>query len=122
MNRIVLTAALALSLAGATAALAQDTAKQKPDKSAPTADNSKNNKPDREIAADIRKAIVDDKNLSTEAHNAKVVVQHGKVTLRGNVASEDEKKSVEQKATDVAGAGNVTNRLMVKASRVKKSS
>ena len=53
MNRIVLTAALAASLVcGATATLsaAQDAQAKKGDKSAPTADNSKNNKPDRELA------------------------------------------------------------------------
>ena len=62
----------------------------------------------------IRKAIVDDKSLSTYAHNVKIVSQHGKVTLKGPVRSAEEKKTVEDKATEVAGAGNVTNQMTVK--------
>ena len=40
------------------------------------------------------------------AHNVKIVAKNGKVTLRGPVASEDEKRAIEQKATEVAGTGN----------------
>ncbi|MBZ5619802.1 MAG: BON domain-containing protein [Acidobacteriia bacterium] len=69
---------------------------------------------------EIRKAVVDDKALSKDAHNVKIVAQDGKVTLKGSVDSAEEKQSVEQKATEVAGAGNVTNELTVKT--VKKTS
>jgi len=65
---------------------------------------------------------MDDKSLSTYAHNVKVIAQNGKVTLKGPVRSEEEKKSVEQKATEAAGAGNVTNEITVKAARAKKNS
>jgi len=57
---------------------------------------------------------MDDKSLSTYAHNVKIISQHGKVTLKGPVRSDEEKKSIEDKATEVAGAGNVTNQLTVK--------
>ncbi len=87
---------------------------------APTADQAKNNVSDRDLMQQIRKAVVDDKSLSTSAHNVKIIAKNGKVTLRGAVASEDEKKTIGQKATEVAGAGNVTNDLTVKAARVKK--
>jgi len=87
----------------------------------PTADNAKNNTSDRDLMQQIRKGIVDDKSLSTAAHNVKVIAQHGKVTLRGNVSSEDEKQTVEKIANGVAGAGNVTNDLTVKAAREKKT-
>ena len=49
---------------------------------------------------------MDDKSLSTYAHNVKIVSKQGKVTLKGPVRSEDEKKTVAAKATEVAGAGN----------------
>src|SRR5262245_58571372 len=73
----------------------------------PTADQQKNNKPDRETAREIRKAIQTDKSLSTHAHNVKVIVQNGTVTLRGPVRSEEEKKTVEEKAAAVVGESNV---------------
>jgi hyperosmotically inducible periplasmic protein len=78
-----------------------------------TADNQKNNKSDRELTREIRKAITADKSLSTYAHNVKVVSQSGTVTLRGPVRSDDEKRTIEQKAADVAGASNVKNELTV---------
>src|SRR6266568_4446635 len=89
------------------------TNKQDRDTNTPTADKQKNNKPDRETAKEIRKAIVDDKSLSTYAHNVKVIVQHGTVTLKGPVRSEEEKKAVEEKAAAVAGASNVKNELTI---------
>jgi hyperosmotically inducible protein len=82
----------------------------------PTADQAKNNKSDLKLEKQIRRAIVKDKQLSTYAHNVKIVAQDGKVTLRGPVKSDAEKTSVEQKATEIAGAGNVTNELTVKES------
>src|SRR5579862_792530 len=82
--------------------------------SAPTADQAKNNRSDRELMREIRKSIVSDKSLSSYAHNIKVIAEHGKVTLKGPVRSDDESKTVEAKATEVAGAGNVTNQISVK--------
>jgi osmotically-inducible protein OsmY len=89
------------------------------DKTEPTADRAKDNTNDREIMQKIRKSIVDDKTLSTYAHNVKVISQHGKVTLKGPVRSEEEKASVEQKAAEVAGAGNVTNQVTIKPEKAK---
>src|ERR1700730_1359924 len=94
-------------------------------KTAPTADQAKNTTDDREIMQKIRKAVVDDSSLSTYAHNVKIISQHGKVTLKGPVRSDDERKSIEAKAVEVAGSGNVTNQLSVKGdkpSRKKKTS
>jgi hyperosmotically inducible protein len=93
--------------------------------SEPTADQAKENTSDREIMRKIRSAIVSDKSLSTYAHNVKIIAQPGKVTLKGPVHSDDERKSIEAKALEVAGSGNVTNQLSVKGdkpSRKKKSS
>src|SRR4051794_7729588 len=86
-------------------------------KSQPTADQAKENVPDRELMRRIRKAVVDDKSLSTYAHNVKIIATHGKVTLKGPVNSEEESKTIEAKAKEVAGAENVTNQISVKADK-----
>lgn len=62
----------------------------------------------------IRRDVVKDKSLSTYGHNIKIISQHGKVTLKGPVHSEDEKSTIDQYARQVAGAGNVTDELTVK--------
>ena len=61
----------------------------------------------------IRKAVMDDSGLSTNAHNVKIVVENGKVTLVGPVASVDEKAKIGKYAADVVGDANVTNQLEV---------
>jgi hyperosmotically inducible protein len=78
-----------------------------------TADQQKENASDREIAQKIRRALMADKTLSTYAHNVKIVAQNGQVTLKGPVRTDDEKKSVEAKATEVAGTGRVTNEITI---------
>jgi hyperosmotically inducible protein len=80
----------------------------------PTADQQKENRPDRDITRDIRRSIMQDKSLSTYAHNVKIVSQNGTVTLRGPVRSEDEKAAVEAKAAGIAGRDKVTSQLEVK--------
>ena len=82
-------------------------------KGAATADQQKENAGDREITQQIRRALMDDKSLSTYAHNVKVIAQDGQVTLKGPVRSEDEKKTIEAKATEVAGVGRVINQLSI---------
>jgi len=77
----------------------------------PTADRQKDNRSDRELTQQVRKAIVKDKSLSTYAHNVKVITQNGMVTLKGPVRSEEEKKAIEAKAAEVAGQDKVTNQL-----------
>jgi osmotically-inducible protein OsmY len=84
------------------------------DKAAPTADQQKDNRSDREITQQIRQSLVKDKSLSTYGHNVKVITQNGQVTLRGPVRSDDEKKAIEAKATEVAGENKVTSELNIK--------
>lgn len=90
-------------------------------KAEPTADQAKNNTADREVMQKIRRAVVEDKSLSTYAHNVKIIAQDGKVTLKGPVRSEDEKQAIEQKAKDVAGADNVVNEITIKPGKTDKS-
>ncbi|MGP0071286.1 MAG: BON domain-containing protein [Bryobacteraceae bacterium] len=73
----------------------------------------KMSKADRQLTAKIRKAVVSDKDLSVEAHNIHISAQDGAVTLTGSVKSDDEKKAIEDKATEIAGAGKVTDELSV---------
>jgi hyperosmotically inducible periplasmic protein len=78
-----------------------------------TADQQKANRSDRDITQQIRKSIASDRSLSTYGHNVKVITQNGMVTLKGPVRSEEEKKAVEDKAAEVAGAEKVTNEIDV---------
>lgn len=82
-------------------------------KDAVTADQQKENASDRDLTRSIRRAITQDKALSSYAHNVKVVTQAGQVTLKGPVRTEEEMHVVEAKATEVAGAGHVTNQMSV---------
>ena len=83
-------------------------------KNEPTADQQKDNRSDRDITQQIRQSIMKDKSLSTYAHNVKIIAQNGMVTLKGPVRSEEEKRVVETKANEVAGANKVTSQLEVK--------
>lgn len=111
----------AASLAIAPASFAQDDA-AKPKKADntrqnkehdTTADQAKNNKTDRVLAQQIRKAIMKDKSLSTYAHNVKIIAMNGGVTVKGPVRTEEERAAIMAKAKEVAGATNVTDELTV---------
>src|SRR6202171_2984083 len=82
-------------------------------KGAVTADQQKENASDRDITQKIRQSLMKDKALSSYAHNVKVIAQDGQVTLKGPVRSDDERQAVEAKATEVAGAGHVTDQMSV---------
>lgn len=78
-----------------------------------TADDQSNAKVDVEITQNIRKAVVADDSLSTNAKNVKIITQGGIVTLRGPVKNESERASVAAKAKSVAGVARVNNQLEV---------
>ena len=83
----------------------------------PTADQQKENRSDRDLTQQIRRAIVKDKSLSTYAHNVKIIAQNGVVILKGPVRSDDEKRAIEAKAAEIAGQDKVTSQLDVKAKK-----
>ncbi len=85
----------------------------------PTADQAKNNLNDREVMQKIRKSVMDDKSLSTYAHNVKIISENGMVTLKGPVRSDQEKREVEQKAAEVAGAAKVKSEITVQPPKQK---
>src|SRR5258706_7038085 len=81
----------------------------------PTADQQKENRADLDTTKTIRRSIVDDKSLSTYAHNVKIITQNGTVTLKGPVRSEDEKKAIVAKATSVVGSPDkVVDQMTIK--------
>jgi len=79
-----------------------------------TADDQTNVKTDRDTTAQIRKSIMADKDLSTYAHNVKIITRNGTVTLKGPVKSDDEKQKVISYASNVVAADKVTDQLTVK--------
>ena len=83
-----------------------------PDTIKPT--DQPNNSVDIKLAAAVRQAIVNDKALSTTAHNVKLIASNGVVTLRGPVNSQGEKEKVGQCAAGVTGVSKVDNELDVK--------
>ena len=89
-------------------------------KDAVTADQQKENSSDRDLTRKIRQSLLKDKTLSSYAHNVKVIAQGGQVTLKGPVRSDDERRIVEAKATEVAGAGHVANEMSVAPARSKR--
>jgi len=112
---LLLSAPASYLRAGGQATAPDDTrANQEPGK---TADQQKENASDRELARQIRKALVSDKSLSTYAHNVKIIATNGTVTLRGPVRSEDEKAAIEAKAKGIAGVTDVRNELTVAPKR-----
>lgn len=127
MRHVAMTLGLALALAGGAATAQNAPAGQ----ATPVADNTKMNqrdkhdtqdtaqaqsnaKGDRETLAAVRRAVVQDKSLSTTAHNVKIMATGGVVTLRGPVESAEEKARVESLAKQVSGVTSVENHLDIK--------
>jgi osmotically-inducible protein OsmY len=70
------------------------------------------NQSDINLTATIRKRVVGTE-MSTDAHNVKIISQEGHVTLRGPVKSPEEKAQIEAIARDVAGKEKVDSQLEV---------
>jgi len=107
---------IALLTAGLAAGQAPDNSKtNQRDRgdTSPTADQAKSNKTDTDLAKKIRQSVNADKSLSTYAHNVKIVVQDGHVTLRGPVRTDAERDAIKQKAVEIAGAENVVSQLEI---------
>lgn len=119
LQMLTLVVASTAMLSGAAAAQQQtapdNTKRNKAE--ATTADQQKNNKADLETTRRIRKSIVDDKALSTYAHNIKIVTEDGQVTLTGPVNTPQEQAAVAAKAVQIAGSGKVLNQTEVAPSK-----
>src|SRR5262245_53616897 len=98
-------------------AAADNTARNVRDKDAnvPTPMDQGGSEADRTITEHVRKAVVDDDALSTNAHNVKIITQNGVVTLRGPVNTATEKATVVAMARSTPGVTRVDDQLEVKA-------
>mgnify|MGYP003575805768 CR=1 FL=1 len=76
-----------------------------------TPQSQSNSESDIKLLAAVRSAIVDDKNLSTAAHNVKIMAVKGAVTLRGSVNNKNEKARVEELTRKVSGVVSIDNQL-----------
>ena len=124
-----LASASALTLAGATAcdktggetsttttsSAADNTGVNARDKdaSAVTPMSQGNDVADIQTTANLRKALMADSTLSTNAKNVKVVTAGGTLTLRGPVDSAAEKQNIDAKAHSVAGGNAVVDELEI---------
>ncbi|MFZ6641815.1 BON domain-containing protein [Undibacterium sp. TC4M20W] len=79
-----------------------------------TPEDQFNTQEDRQVLAAVRRSVVGDKSLSVLAHNVKIMVNAGAVTLRGPVKTADEKVKVEKIAQTVKGVTSINNSLDVK--------
>jgi len=96
---------------------ADNTARNERDRNAATQvpTDQAENETDREISANVRKAVVADDSLSMNAQNVKIVTSNGTVTLRGPVKTAREKEAIAAKARQVVGVNSVVNQLEVEA-------
>jgi len=113
--------------------MAEDTTKpeaKKPDNSArnerdrdsrtKTPFDQGNSKADVTTTAQIRKEVVGTKDMSVNAQNVKIITNTGKVTLRGPVNTDEEKRLIGEIANKIARAENVDNQLEVTATKISK--
>ena len=123
MKLSIVTAMFIASIAYCTSAISQsgtqpdNSRANKDERSTPTAQDQSQSKPDVELAAAVRKAIVADKSLSTYAHNVKVIAREGSVTLTGPVNTESEKAKVADIAQKVSNVRSLDNRITVNTSK-----
>jgi osmotically-inducible protein OsmY len=116
---LVLTIMFGPAISGFGQASATQQAPSSPDATAnehaggPTAQNQGESPSDRQLTQQIRRAVMQDRTLSTSAHNVKIITQNGVVTLKGQVPSEDDKAAVETKAAELAGRDKVVNEITV---------
>ena len=78
-----------------------------------TAQDQSNNLGDVSVSTNIRQRLVADEDLSFTAKNIRVITTEGKVTLAGQVGSQEELDRILEIARDEAGPDMVTNRITV---------
>lgn len=71
------------------------------------------NEADRRTTQEIRRAVMADDSLSSNAKNVKIMTINGVVTLRGVVNNSQEKSNIEKKASSIRGVSRVDNQIEV---------
>jgi len=66
---------------------------------------------DRKLTQQIRRTIIGDKSLSFTAKNIKIITLNGRVTLRGAVKTDQERRTITAAAKKIAGDAQVENYL-----------
>jgi hyperosmotically inducible periplasmic protein len=74
------------------------------------------NQTDLTITRRIRRALVSNRQLSSEAKNIEIITANGRVTLRGPVETQQEKQTIDDIAK-LIGAAGVQDQLEVKANK-----
>jgi hyperosmotically inducible protein len=82
-----------------------------------TSGDQSNSSADLKVTQAIRRAIMQDSQLSMTAKNIKIVTANGQVTLRGPVNNAEEKAKIGQLANSAAGGAQIDNKLDVKKSK-----
>ncbi len=78
-----------------------------------TADQQGSGKSDVEITRLIRKNIMGHRELSTYAHNVKIIASNGFVTLKGPVRSQQEMTTIAGIAEKACGTEKVKNEMQI---------
>lgn len=78
-----------------------------------TPGNQSESEADRTITQKIRQILIDDKDISTNGKNIKIITINGMVTLRGPVNSDREKGEIDRKAKSISGVRNIDNQLEI---------
>jgi len=82
--------------------------------SSPTPVDQGTSKADRDTTQSIRQQLVAQENLSINARNVRIITMDGRVTLRGPVNSEEEKRLVAGIAARTVSPDRINNQLEVK--------
>ena len=105
--------AFALLAAAPMALKAEDTTTAPPVRPTEPKNDNPKSQIDNDLLATIRRAIVEDKNLSVSAHNVKLIRDNDSITVKGSVETDTEKTAVEKKVVDFVGANRVVSQLVV---------
>jgi hyperosmotically inducible periplasmic protein len=82
-----------------------------------TSGDQSNTSADLKVTQAVRRALMQDSQLSTTAKNIKVITANGQVTLRGPVNTAEEKAKIDQLAKSAAGGAQIVNQLDVKGTK-----
>lgn len=119
---LVVAAVTAISMAAVAAdekTNADNTELNKRDRSgeSKTSGDQSNSSADLQTTQAVRRALMQDSQLSSTAKNIKVITANGQVTLRGPVNNAQEKAKVDQIAKSAAGGARIVDQLDVKGSK-----
>jgi hypothetical protein len=126
MNRDTLLVALAVALVTVTAPSCRDDKKTSETQttgatfqSEPVATDQSNSAEDLAIAGEMRRRVMLESKLSASAKNVVIVVRDGVITLRGEIANEDDRKTLRWLASEVHGVARVDDALLTMSGGVR---